>query len=117
MTRQEAKDLIRSAIIANGFKVEPEESERAMPRVKRSDQDYISIQIFEDTDTEKTDWAAMHIFVNIKVRASVCQMGGDPTTEDLMRASDEIARAAELKTALEGIGFDFYLDEKEGETK
>ena len=39
--------------------------------------------IFEDTDTEKTDWAAMHIIVNIKVRASVCQMGGDPTTEEL----------------------------------
>lgn len=67
----------------------------------RKDLGYISIQLNEVTNNEKTDWTSHKNWVDIKANASVCHMGGNPTPEELLAATDEIARGAKLVAELQ----------------
>ena len=63
----------------------------------------IRIEIRKETDYEKTDWEARKVFRDIKANASICQMGGNSTPEELLKAADEIARGAKFTAEINGM--------------
>ena len=63
----------------------------------------IRIEIRKETDYEKTDWEARKVFRDIEANASICQMDGHPTPEELLKAADEIARGAKFTAEINGM--------------
>lgn len=107
MTKKEVESIITSKAAKHGFVF----SENGVGWfADRTDLGYISIQITEVTNNEKTDWASHKILVDIKAHASVCHMGGNPTPEELLAASDEIARGAKLVTDLQKMELSYSVE-------
>ena len=96
MTRQEINNIIKEKAEAYGF--EADTNSRVYGIRQRN---YISIQFFETSDLEKTDWENKIGWMNIEVKASICRMGGETTPEELLTAAEEIKRGAELVRELQ----------------
>ena len=62
------------------------------------------------TDCSKTDWKARIGRRSVKMNASISTMGGQPTVEELMKASEEIKRAAEFMQKFNEM--DIVIEEK-----
>jgi len=93
MNKQEIAKIIESKAAAYGFAMQ----ENTMGWANESDRDsYIRIEVRKERDYDKTDWEARKVFRDIKANASICQMGGNPTPEELLKAADEIARGAKF---------------------
>ena len=104
MTKKEIAEIIESKAAEYGFEIE----ENSMGwNNKRTGQDYINIQIFQNNNIEKTDWEKRIGCIEIEACASVSRMGGNPTTEELLKASDEIARGAKFTAELQGMGLSY----------
>jgi len=98
MTKQEVNEIITSKAAEYGFEIE----ENSMGwNNKRTGQDYINIQIFQNSNLEKTDWGNHKACIDIEASASVSRMGGSPTPEELLQAADEIARGAKFTAELQ----------------
>lgn len=104
MTKKEIAEIISSKATEYGFEIE----ENSMGwNNKRTGQDYINIQIFQNSNLDKTDWEKRIGCIDIEVSASVSRMGGSPTTEELLKAADEIARGAKLTAELQSMGLSY----------
>ena len=104
MTKQEITEIINSKAAEYGFEME----ENSMGwNNKRTGQDYINIQIFQNSNFEKTDWEKRIGCIDIEASASVSRMGGSPTPEELLKAADEITRGAKLTAEIQSMGL-FY---------
>ena len=100
MTKQEVNEIISSKAAEYGFEIE----ENSLGwNNKRMGEDYISIQIFQNSNIEKTDWENRIGCIDIEASASVSRMGGSPTPEELLKAADEIARGAKFTAELQGM--------------
>ena len=104
MTKQEVNEIITSKAAEYGFEIE----ENSMGwNNKRTGQDYINIQIFQNSKLEKTDWEKRIDCIEIEASASVSRMGGRPTPEELLKAADEIARGAKFTAELQSMGLSY----------
>ena len=104
MTKQEVNEIISSKAAEYGFEIE----ENSLGwNNKRMGQDYISIQIFQNNNLEKTDWEKRIGHIDIEACASVSRMGGNPTPEELLKAADEIARGAKFTAELQSMGLSY----------
>ena len=104
MTKKEIAEIIESKAAEYGFEVE----ENSMGwNNKHTGQDYINIQIFQNSNLEKTDWANRTACIEIEASASVSRMGGSPTPEELLKAADEIARGAKFTAELQSMGLSY----------
>ena len=54
-----------------------------------------------------TDWSKREVTMNLHFRASLACMGGEPTPDDLLLASDIIRRGAELVKELEAMNLSY----------
>ena len=100
MTKQEVNEIITSKAAEYGFELE----ENSMGwSNKRTGQDYINIQIFQNSNLEKTDWEKRIGCIDIEASASVSRMGGSPTPEELLKAADEIARGAKFTADIQNM--------------
>ena len=100
MNKQEIAKVIESKAAEYGLKLQ----ENTMGWANESDRDTcIRIEIRKETDYEKTDWEARKVFRDIKANASICQMGGNSTPEELLKAADEIARGAKFTAEINGM--------------
>ena len=100
MTEQEVNEIITSKAAEYGFEIE----ENSMGwNNKRTGQNYINIQIFQNSNLEKTDWENHKACIDIEASASVSRMGGSPTPEELLKAADEIARGAKFTAELQNM--------------
>ena len=100
MTKKEIAEIIESKAAEYGFTMQ----ENTMGWVNESDRDTcIRIEIRKETDCEKTDWEARKVCQSIKANASICQMGGNPAPEELLKAADEIARGAKFTAEINGM--------------
>lgn len=98
MSKKEVESIITSKAAEHGFKL----MENGVGWfAERTNLDYINIQITEVTNDEKTDWESRTVWMNIKAHATVCHMGGNPTSQELMDAADEIMRGAKLVEELQ----------------
>ena len=104
MTKKEIAEIIESKAAEYGF--EMEENSLGWNN-KRTGQDYISIQIFQNNNLDKTDWENRQACIDIEACASVSRMGGNPTTEELLKADDEIARGAKFTAELQSMGLSY----------
>ena len=100
MTLQEVKDIITTKAAAYGFKTK-EESFSAMPQIERTNESYINIRFFTETNYEKTDFGNGIYCLDVEVNASVCRMNPNSTPEELLEASEEIKRGALLAKELQ----------------
>ena len=97
MNKQEIAKIIESKAAEYGLKLQ----ESTMGWANESNHDsYIRIEVRKERDYDKTDWEARKVFWDIKANAGICQMGGDPTPEELLKAADEIARGARFTAAI-----------------
>ena len=104
MTKQEVNEIISSKAAEYGFEIE----ENSMGwNNKRTGQAYINIQIFQNSNIEKTDWEKRIGCIEIEASASVSRMGGSPTPEELLKAADEIARGAKFTAELQSMGLSY----------
>ncbi len=104
MTKKEIAEIINSKAAEYGFELE----ENSMGwSNKRTGQDYINIQIFQSRNLGKTDWEKRIGCIDIEACASVSRMGGSPTTEELLKAADEIARGAKFTAELQSMGLSY----------
>ena len=100
MTKKEISEIIESKAAEYGFTMQ----ENTMGWANESDRDTcIRIEIRKETDYEKTDWEARKVFRDIKANASICQMGGNSTPEELLKAANEIARGAKFTAEINGM--------------
>ena len=98
MTKQEIAEIIESKGKEYGFEIE----ENLLGwNNKRTGQDYINIQIFQNSSFEKTDWEKRKACIDIEASASVSRMGGNPAPEELLKAAVEIARGAKFTAELQ----------------
>lgn len=104
MIKQEIAGIINSKAAEYGFELE----ENSMGwSNKRTGQDYINIQIFQNSNIDKTDWEKRIGCIEIEASASVSRMGGSPTPEDLLKAADEIARGAKFTAEVQSMGLSY----------
>lgn len=102
MNFDEVLAKITSAAKAHGFNVEQEQKDR-LPRITANeDNGYVNIRLLDVIDFPKCDFAKGHIAGHIEIRASVSRMGGNPTPEELLNASEQIKEAALLVLELQG---------------
>lgn len=109
MTKNEIKDLIIKTAAEYGFETE-ETRWSTLPQIKKTTENYISFTINDswlgfDFENKTALRAA-------EIRSSVCQMGGNPTPEDLLRAADEIRRGAELTAKLQSMNLEYTEEVK-----
>jgi len=104
MTKKEIAEIIESKAAEYGFEIE----ENSLGwNNKRTGEDYISIQIFQNNNLDKTDWENRQACIDIEACASVSRMGGNPTTEELLKAADEITRGAKFTAELQSMGLSY----------
>ena len=97
MNKQEIAKVIESKAAEYGLKLQ----ENTMGWANESNHDsYIRIEVRKERDYDKTDWEARKVFWDIKANANICQMGGNPAPEELLKAADEIARGARFTAAI-----------------
>ena len=104
MTKKEIAEMIESKAAEYGFEME---ANSMGWNNKRTGQDYINIQIFQNSNLDKTDWEKRIGCIDIEACASVSRMGGNPTPEELLKAADEIARGAKFTAELQNMGLSY----------
>ena len=100
MTKQEVNEIITSKAAEYGFEIE--ETSMGWSN-KHTGQDYITIQIFQNSNLEKTNWEKRIGCIDIEASTSVSRMGGSPTPEELLKAADEIARGAKFTADIQNM--------------
>ena len=100
MTQNEIKDLIRSTAAEYGFETE-DVRYSALPQIKKGRDAYINITI--NDSWEGFNFETKQSTRRATVTSCVCQMGGNPTPEELIAAADQIRRGAELTAKLQGM--------------
>ena len=104
MKKAEVVEIITSKATEYGFKVE---DGGMLPRIIASS---LNISVMADCDYDKSDMAAGKVWMNVLVAASVSSMGGNPTPDDLLAVSDEIARGARMVAELQSINLSFIYE-------
>lgn len=114
MNRTDALNKIIEAAEKRGFKtgfyskgydlwIEPKEGEK-----------YISFIISDRLDADRCDFENHIVACHFEVKASVCRMGGEPTTEELLMAAEQIKQGALLTKELKGIDLAYERNITEG---
>lgn len=104
MTRQEINNIIKEKAEAYGFEVD---TDRRVYGVRQRNEDFIGIQIFEMSNLDKSDWENKIGWMDIEIKASICQMGGESTPEELMAAAEQIKRGAKLAKELQEMNLSY----------
>ena len=107
MTKKEIENILTEKAAGYGFKLV---ANGVGWNAERTDIGYISIFITEAHNEDKTDWESRKVRVDIKARANVSHMGGNPMPEDLISASDEISRAAKLVTDIQSMSLSYIAE-------
>ena len=94
MTKEEIKNIIEEKGAEYGFEIEKTQMTWGVKGKAAT------IQIFIETDYENTDWENKTATIKITASAFISAMGGNPEPEELLKAADEIARAAKFARAI-----------------
>ena len=106
MTKEQAITTIKEAAERRGFTTCKYSMTRLIEIIEPGDTHYLNFFILEGTSTD-TDWSRHEVRMNLHFCASLACMGGEPTPEDLLLASDIIRRGAELVQELEAMDLSY----------
>lgn len=98
MTKQEVLQEIKTAAEEYGFITEEANIGITKIRITEKEGHTVNFTISEDVDW---DFENKKITVNLKVKASIATMGGNPTANDLLEQAQTIWMAGSLVKALE----------------
>jgi len=93
MTKEEIKNIIEAKGAEYGFKMQKNIGGLTS---EQTNENFVRIEVLEETNNEKTSWKDHRVWVDIKAEGSICRMGGHSDAEELLKASEEIARAAKF---------------------
>ena len=100
MTKEQVIAIIKEAAERHGFTTCKYTMTRLIEIKEPGETHYLNFTITERF-AEDTDWSKREATMNLHFRASLASMGGEPSPEDLLIASDIIRRGAELVKELE----------------
>ena len=106
MKKEQAICIIKKTAERHGFVTCKYTMTRLVEIQEPDDTHYLNFFIQEKTSST-TDWSKRKVTMDLHFRASLASMGGEPTPEDLLRASDIIRQGAELVQELEGMGLSY----------
>ena len=103
MTKQEINSRLEQAITKHGFTFDYHRYSW-MPVVPQTDKTFASINIM----SRLSYGAEKQVLIeSIYCEAHICQMGGMPTSADLLKVADEITRAAALMDEINAMGLTY----------
>ena len=105
MTKQQAISTIKEAAERHGFVTHTYQWTRFI-EISEPDSHYLNFTVLENVAPD-TDWSKREATMELHIRASLASMGGNPTPEDLFRASEIIRAGAELVQELESMGLSY----------
>jgi len=108
MTKEQVIAIIKEAAERHGFTTCKYTMTRLIEIKEPDDTHYLNFTIIERF-AEDTDWSKREVSMNLHFRASIACMGGEPTPEDLLLASDIIRRGAELVRELEAMDLSYTV--------
>ena len=106
MTKEQVIAIIKEAAERHGFTTCKYSMTRLIEIVEPGETHFLNFFILERTSAD-TDWSRREVTMNLHFRASLACMGGEPTPEDLLLASDIIRRGAELVQELEAMNLSY----------
>ncbi len=98
MTKQESAEIIERKGNEYGFKM------RDMGPAWMSEQTHesnVRIELFKETDYDKTSWEDRRVAISLKVTGCICRMGDRRGAADLQEIAEEIARGTKMVAELE----------------
>ena len=101
MKKEQVISIIKEAAERHGF-VTNYFQWTSLIEIQEPDSHYLNFMVTENTAPD-TDWSKRKVTMELHVRASLASMGGNPTPEDLLKASEIIRRGAELVQELEAM--------------
>ena len=105
MTKNEIIATIKEAAARHGFTTE-ESNWYRWTNIKEPDTHYLNFTITDDV-APGTDWSSREVTMNLHFQASLASMGGNPSPEELIRASEIIRVGAELVRELEAMNLSY----------
>ena len=109
MTKEQVIEAIKNEIHASGFQPEMNERISPLPILMPDDDSYVAMNIRERWDEANSDFENRIAAYKVEVQVSVKRMGGEPTPEELLKASDEIRRGAELMRKLQNLNLAYTI--------
>jgi len=106
MRKEQVIAIIKEVAERHGFPPCQYTMPRLIEIIEPGDTHYLNFTIWERF-AEDTDWSKREVTMNLHFRASLASMGGEPTPEDLLLASDIIRRGAELVRELEAMNLSY----------
>ena len=101
MKKEQAISIIKETAERRGF-VTNIYQWTSLIEISEPDSHYLNFMVTENTAPD-TDWSERKVTMELHFRASLASMGGNPTPEDLFKASEIIRRGAKLVQELEGM--------------
>ena len=102
MKKEQAISIIKETAERRGFVTNIYQWTSLIEIQEPGDTHFLNFMVTENTAPD-TDWSQRKVTMELHVRASLASMGGNPTPEDLFKASEIIRRGAELVQELEGM--------------
>ena len=108
MTKEQVIAIIKEAAERHGFTTCKYSMTRLIEIKEPGETHFLNFTIWERIAPD-TDWSRREVTMNLHFRASLACMGGEPTPEDLLMASDIIRRGAELVKELEAMDLSYTV--------
>ena len=105
MTKQQAINTIKETAERHGFITHTYQWTRLI-EISEPDSHYLNFTVLENVAPD-TDWSKRKATMELHIQASLASMGGNPTPEELLKASEIIRRGAELVMELESMGLSY----------
>ena len=102
MKKEQAISIIKETAERRGFVTNIYQWTSLIEIQEPGDTHFLNFMVTVNTAPD-TDWSKRKVTMDLHFRASLASMGGNPTPEDLLKASEIIRRGAELVQELEGM--------------
>lgn len=106
MKKEQAISIIKEAAETHGFITNTYRWTRFIEIQEPEGTHFLNFMVMENTAPD-TDWSKRKVTMELHVQASLASMGGNPTPEDLIRASEIIRAGAELVQELEAMNLSY----------
>lgn len=108
MTKEQVIAIIKEAAERHGFTTCKYSMTRLIEIKEPGETHFLNFTIWERIAPD-TDWSRREVTMNLHFCASLACMGGEPTPEDLLLASDIIRKGAELVKELEALNLSYTV--------
>ena len=108
MTKEQVIAIIKEAAERHGFTTCKYSMTRLIEIKEPGETHFLNFTIWERVAPD-ADWSRREVTMNLHFCASLACMGGEPTPEDLLMASDIIRRGAELVKELESMNLSYTV--------